>query len=581
MVPRRGDAVCTLRRCELRHLAAWTERVITRRQIDVSVDGVGVRHPRLQQLSSCLVAGSRQYPRVGEIELMAFLQRACQCRLTTQTGTSPAMWKFAVSVAGVGIGLYALNRCYFSGSRCMLPGRLDGKLAIVTGANSGIGRETTAELARRGARVIMACRNQKRAEEAKADILARYGESSRHALTLNVASRSLKQFLTPVRPEQLIIEELDLASFNSVRAFVARICKPDTRIDLLINNAGIMACPYSLTKDGFESQVGTNHLGHFLLTELLMPALKRAVPGARIINLSSLAHERVQKGRARSRNDDSFHQLRNMTAKSARDAWKQSWTEIATFMQQASNVGDVRKLYRLIRQVGAEFFPPAYAVPCDPPPGGEVADAIRKLRKNKAPGEDGIPAEIHKSCVDTRAPWLHEVIKQAWRNEVAPDDWGLGIPVPILKKGDKTRCKDYRGISLIDVAAKVFVIVLLGRFQAVRDSRTSSNQAGFPSARGCVDQILKLRRVLEFYHSFQQPTVACFVDFAAAFDFVHRESLWRIMALGGVPPKIIAIIKAYHRLTTARVLARRNISHPSAIRSGVRHGSILSPILFN
>ncbi|KAL7059573.1 hypothetical protein AAHC03_013358 [Spirometra sp. Aus1] len=204
------------------------------------------------------------------------------------------MWKFAVSVAGVGIGLYALNRCYFSGSRCMLPGRLDGKLAIVTGANSGIGRETTAELARRGARVIMACRNQKRAEEAKADILARYGESSRHALTLNVASRSLKQFLTPVRPEQLIIEELDLASFNSVRAFVARICKPDTRIDLLINNAGIMACPYTLTKDGFESQVGTNHLGHFLLTELLMPALKRAVPGARIINLSSLAHERVQ-----------------------------------------------------------------------------------------------------------------------------------------------------------------------------------------------------------------------------------------------------------------------------------------------
>ncbi|VDL97022.1 unnamed protein product [Schistocephalus solidus] len=242
------------------------------------------------------------------------------------------MWKFAVSVAGVGVGLFALNRCYFSGTICTLPGRLDGKLAVVTGANSGIGRETTAELARRGACVIMACRNLKRAEEAKADILARYGEGSRRALTLNVASSSIKRPIRTIwpsiRPEDrlvysnpicstkcallnsnlgqslvelcgtlalLIIEELDLASLQSVREFAARICKPDTRIDLLINNAGIMACPYALTKDGFESQVGTNHLGHFLLTELLMPAIKRASPNPRIINVSSLAHERVQK----------------------------------------------------------------------------------------------------------------------------------------------------------------------------------------------------------------------------------------------------------------------------------------------
>ncbi|BHF60036.1 hypothetical protein SprV_0100299700 [Sparganum proliferum] len=75
MVPRRGGAVCTSRRCELRHLAAWAESVITRRQIDVSVDRVGVRHPSLQQFSPCLVASSRQYPRAGEVELMAFLQR--------------------------------------------------------------------------------------------------------------------------------------------------------------------------------------------------------------------------------------------------------------------------------------------------------------------------------------------------------------------------------------------------------------------------------------------------------------------------------------------------------------------------
>ncbi|BHF73596.1 hypothetical protein SprV_0401667800 [Sparganum proliferum] len=84
-----------------------------------------------------------------------------------------------------------------------------------------------------------------------------------------------------------------------------------------------------------------------------------------------------------------------------------------------------------------------------------------------------------------------------------------------------------------------------------------------------------------FFHSYQQPTAICFIDFVAAFDSVRRESLWRIMALDGVPAKIIAIIKAYYRSTTARVLVRNNPSHPFGILSGVRQGCILSPILFN
>ncbi|BHF85056.1 hypothetical protein SprV_1002821400 [Sparganum proliferum] len=227
-----------------------------------------------------------------------------------------------------------------------------------------------------------------------------------------------------------------------------------------------------------------------------------------------------------------------MTAKSARDDRKQYWAEITTSMEQASNVGDTRNLYQLIRQVSgkpstltysvrdvnggfiadnsakverwrehfehhlnfdtqptspllsssAEFLPlPTYAVSCDPPSEGEVVDAIRKLRCNKAPGEDGIPAEILKACVDTLASWLHEVIERAWRDEVVPDDWDLVILVPILKKGEKTRYENYRGISLIDVAAKIFAIVLLRRFQAVRNSRARPNKAGFRVGGGCAD----------------------------------------------------------------------------------------------
>ncbi|VDL90871.1 unnamed protein product [Schistocephalus solidus] len=133
---------------------------------------------------------------------------------------------------------------------------------------------------------------------------------------------------------------------------------------------------------------------------------------------------------------------------------------------------------------------------------------------------------------------------------------------------------------LIDVAAKIFAIVLLRGFQAVRDSSTRFNQAGFRAGRGCVDQILTLRRILESRHSYQQPTAVCFVDFAAAFDSVHRESLWRIMALDGLPSKIIAMIKAYYSSTTAQVLVHNNLSQAFDIRSGVRQGCILSPILF-
>ncbi|VDN23916.1 unnamed protein product, partial [Dibothriocephalus latus] len=137
--------------------------------------------------------------------------------------------------------------------------------------------------------------------------------------------------------------------------------------------------------------------------------------------------------------------------------------------------------------------------------------------------------------------------------QAVPDGWGSGILVHVYKKGDKTICGIYRTINLIDVAANIFAIVLK-RFQSVRDSRTRPNQAGFRAGLGCADQIFTLRRILEFCHSYQQPTAVCFVYFAAVFDSIHRESPWRIMELDGVPTKLIAMIKAYYRSTTARVL---------------------------
>nr|VZI35813.1 unnamed protein product [Spirometra erinaceieuropaei] len=152
---------------------------------------------------------------------------------------------------------------------------------------------------------------------------------------------------------------------------------------------------------------------------------------------------------------------------------------------------------------------------------------------------------------------------RAWSDEAGPDDWGLGILVHILKNGDKTRCEKYRGISLIDVSAKIFALVLLRRLQAVPDTRTRPNQAGLRAG-----------------HSYQQLTAVRFIDFSAAFDSVDRQSLWRIMVLNAVPANIIAMIKAYYRSTTAGILVRNNLSQSFGIKSGVRQGCILSSILF-
>jgi NAD(P)-dependent dehydrogenase (short-subunit alcohol dehydrogenase family) len=134
-----------------------------------------------------------------------------------------------------------------------------GRTAVVTGANSGLGLETARQLARKGARVVMACRNLEKGEAARRDV------------------------------EGAELEQLDLASLESVRAFAERFRASHDGLDLLINNAGVMAPPRQRTADGFELQFGTNHLGHFALTGLLIGAMEGREDG-RVVTLSSQAH---------------------------------------------------------------------------------------------------------------------------------------------------------------------------------------------------------------------------------------------------------------------------------------------------
>ncbi|XP_053715607.1 retinol dehydrogenase 12 [Synchiropus splendidus] len=143
--------------------------------------------------------------------------------------------------------------------------RLDGKTAIVTGANTGIGKETAMDLAGRGARVILACREMAKGEQAARDIMRQ------------------------VKEAKVVARHLDLADTKSICQFAEQIYNTEKSLHFLINNAGVAMCPYATTADGFEMQFGVNHLGHFFLTFLLLDLLKHSAP-SRVINLSSGAH---------------------------------------------------------------------------------------------------------------------------------------------------------------------------------------------------------------------------------------------------------------------------------------------------
>jgi hypothetical protein len=204
-----------------------------------------------------------------------------------------------------------------------------------------------------------------------------------------------------------------------------------------------------------------------------------------------------------------------------------------------------------------------------------------KLKNNKAPGEDGICAEIFKSCFSEVSQWLQRIFQIAWTSETLPQDWREAILIPFPKKGDKTLCTNYRGISLIDIAGKIFASIILNRFLKIRDERTRINQAGFRPGRGCVDQILSLRLILEHRSRHQQSTVTCFLDFAAAFDSIHRQSLWRILEADGLPIKLLNLIKSFYVRPGNRVLINGELTDRFETHTGVRQGCPLSPILFN
>lgn len=334
--------------------------------------------------------------------------------------------------------------------------------------------------------------------------------------------------------------------------------------------------------------------------------------------------ELIEKNKHSDRSRDTRMQIK----RAIKEDLENHWNRFAAEMEHAAAVGDSRKLFQLLkcgkRSAGisenitgangeelpdlpakldrwAEYFDgllnrplpneplemadlnnvPELDISVDPPSEAEVSRAVRKLKSGKAPGEDQIPPECWKACGEAGMKELTEIVRSCWTDETIPDGWNLAVIIPLFKKGDKNVCSNHRGISLLDLAMKVLEIVIIDRIKPHREISTRESQAGFRSGRGCSDQIFCLRQLIERRYEYRRPFVGCFVDFSAAFDSVHRDSMWNIVLSQGIPPKLVAMLKAIYNKTMCCVRVYNSLTNSFEVSTGVRQGAIGSPILFN
>ena len=205
-----------------------------------------------------------------------------------------------------------------------------GRVAVITGANTGLGYETALALASHGAHVVLAVRNLDKGKDAISRIVSQSPQAD------------------------VALQELDLTSLESVRSAARQLRADHDRIDLLINNAGVMWTPKSTTKDGFELQFGTNHLGHYAFTGLLLDRLL-PVAGSRIVTVSSLGH--------RIRADIHFDDLQ----------WEHGYNRVSAYGQsKLANLLFTYELQRRLAPLGATIAVAAH-------PGGSNTELVRHL----------------------------------------------------------------------------------------------------------------------------------------------------------------------------------------------------------
>ena len=248
--------------------------------------------------------------------------------------------------------------------------------------------------------------------------------------------------------------------------------------------------------------------------------------------------------------------------------WKDNFHELLSSMKQEQEPPTVQD-YNDTNEEGSS-------------PGIEEEEmAVYKLKKNRAPVTDKIPAELFKYGGNKIVKYLHTIIKEIWVMEKMPTDWNLSIIWPIHKKGDPMECSNYRGVSLLNTAYKILSTILFTRISPFAENIIGNYQCGFRNSRSTVNQLFTLRQILEKTKEFGIETHHLFIDFKSAYDTIKREQLCSALGEFNIPNKLIRITQMTLENTKSQVRIQSDLSDPITTKKGLRQGDSLACLLFN
>ena len=210
----------------------------------------------------------------------------------------------------------------------------------------------------------------------------------------------------------------------------------------------------------------------------------------------------------------------------------------------------------------------------------EIKNAKKKLKNGKAAGCDNIPPETIKAGGEMSEEILLDLCNRIWSEEKVPEEWKKSLLIKLPKKGDVSYCKNWRGIMLLNMASKVFCRVILERIKITLDEKLREEQVGFRAGGSCTDQIATQQIIVEQSIEWQSSLYINFIDFEKAFDSISREVLWKLLRHYGVPDKMVTIVRVLYEGFLAQVAHNGQKTQPLIMRTGVRQGCLLSPLLF-
>ena len=214
------------------------------------------------------------------------------------------------------------------------------------------------------------------------------------------------------------------------------------------------------------------------------------------------------------------------------------------------------------------------------PSATEVELTIYKLKRHKSPGIDQIPAKLIKARGRTICLEIHKLITSIWKEKL-PEKWKELIIVPIHKKGDKTDCNNYRGISLLPTTYKILSNILLSRLIPYAKEIIRIINVAFDATGRLLIIHSAFAKYLRKKWEYNEEVHQLFIDFKKAYDSFRREVLYKILIEFGIPRKLVSLIKMSLTETYSKVWVGKNVSDRFPITNGLKQGDALSPMLFN